>query len=207
MDGPALSLRGALDALDIAVILVDGACQPHFVNHRAAHQLAERDGLVLAPGGLAGMSPGETARLRAVVARALAGPALRGATGSAQRLLIARPSSQPPWLLSVVPIAHCDTPGGVSACRAAIFIAESDVRRQVDTVVIADCFSLTAREAAVAALIADGLTPRQIGTTLGIRVGTVRTHLKSVFDKTGTRSQMALALRLQPFAIPTAPPV
>ncbi|MCX4825705.1 LuxR C-terminal-related transcriptional regulator [Streptomyces sp. NBC_01142] len=53
---------------------------------------------------------------------------------------------------------------------------------------------LTGREAAVAALVADGLTNREIGTRLGLSASTVATHLDNVRDKLGMRSRTRIAL-------------
>ena len=49
--------------------------------------------------------------------------------------------------------------------------------------------SLTERELDVLALVAQGLTNRQIGRRLFISPGTVRTHLEHIYDKLGVRSR------------------
>jgi DNA-binding CsgD family transcriptional regulator len=51
---------------------------------------------------------------------------------------------------------------------------------------------LTHTEARVAARLASGLGVKDIAGALGIRVSTVRTHLKSVYAKTGSRGQTDL---------------
>jgi DNA-binding NarL/FixJ family response regulator len=54
------------------------------------------------------------------------------------------------------------------------------------------------REVEVLALVADGLTNKEIAYRLGISERTVQFHLNSVFNKTGTQSRteaVALALR------------
>ncbi|MFE7772748.1 ATP-binding protein [Streptomyces sp. NPDC057445] len=53
---------------------------------------------------------------------------------------------------------------------------------------------LTGREAAVAALVADGLTNREIAVRLGLSASTVSTHLDNVRDKLGLRSRTQIAL-------------
>jgi DNA-binding NarL/FixJ family response regulator len=49
--------------------------------------------------------------------------------------------------------------------------------------------SLTDRELEVLALVAEGLTNRQIGRRLFISPTTVRTHLEHIYDKLGVRSR------------------
>lgn len=54
--------------------------------------------------------------------------------------------------------------------------------------------TLTARELQVVELVEQGLKNRDIGQTLGIRPGTVKIHLKHIFEKTGIRGRYGLAL-------------
>ena len=53
---------------------------------------------------------------------------------------------------------------------------------------------LTAREHQVAALVEQGLRNRDIARALGIQTGTVKIHLKHIFEKTGVRGRYGLAL-------------
>jgi DNA-binding NarL/FixJ family response regulator len=53
---------------------------------------------------------------------------------------------------------------------------------------------LTSRERQVLELVAQGLKNREIGAELGIRPGTVKVHLKHIFEKTGVRGRYGLAL-------------
>ena len=53
---------------------------------------------------------------------------------------------------------------------------------------------LTARELEVAGLVERGLRNREIADLLGIRVGTVKIHLKHIFEKRGIRGRYGLAL-------------
>jgi two-component system, NarL family, nitrate/nitrite response regulator NarL len=54
--------------------------------------------------------------------------------------------------------------------------------------------NLTSRELQVVELVEQGLKNRDIGTELGIRPGTVKIHLKHIFEKTGIRGRYGLAL-------------
>jgi DNA-binding NarL/FixJ family response regulator len=54
--------------------------------------------------------------------------------------------------------------------------------------------NLTSRELQVVELVEQGLKNRDIGTQLGIRPGTVKIHLKHIFEKTGIRGRYGLAL-------------
>jgi DNA-binding CsgD family transcriptional regulator len=55
---------------------------------------------------------------------------------------------------------------------------------------------LTQREREVALLVADGLRSREVADRLGIASQTVKSHLKTIFDKLGVRNRVELARRL-----------
>ncbi|HEX5459466.1 MAG TPA: helix-turn-helix transcriptional regulator [Steroidobacteraceae bacterium] len=194
------ALRALLDALGPALLLVADDGRPIFVNRRAAQVLAQRDGLAIGPNGLATDSVKTTRALRAAIAGAAARARSSHAHRLALRLAVARPSAQPPWLISILPIVRDGTGGAVTG-YAAVSIIECDARPRIDPASAANYFLLTPRETDVAALLAAGRSSREAAKALHIRIGTVRTHLKSLFEKTGARSQTALALKLQAFAI------
>ena len=54
--------------------------------------------------------------------------------------------------------------------------------------------ALTARELQVIDLVERGLKNKEIGDALGIQTGTVKIHLKHIFEKTGIRGRYGLAL-------------
>lgn len=53
---------------------------------------------------------------------------------------------------------------------------------------------LTARELQVMELVERGMKNKDIAESLGIRTGTVKIHLKHIFEKTGIRGRYGLAL-------------
>jgi len=58
-----------------------------------------------------------------------------------------------------------------------------------------DATALTAREKQVAALLGQGMTDKQIATSLGIEPGTVKVHVKNLLRKTGAQNRTQFALR------------
>ena len=54
--------------------------------------------------------------------------------------------------------------------------------------------ALTERQSQIANMIADGYKNQEIAKELGIRPGTVKIHLKHIFEKTGVRGRYGLAL-------------
>jgi len=65
---------------------------------------------------------------------------------------------------------------------------------------------LTSREQQVLELVEQGFKNKDIATELGIRPGTVKIHLKHIFEKTGVRGRYGLALNgLRDRGVMTAP--
>ncbi len=65
-----------------------------------------------------------------------------------------------------------------------------------DAVIASPVDGLTQREREVALLVADGLRSREVAERLGIASQTVKSHLKTIFDKLGVRNRVELARRL-----------
>jgi len=83
-----------------------------------------------------------------------------------------------------------------TALKTAHRSVETEGRRAFDAAGICDRFSLTAREAEVAALAASGYRDAEIAAELGIAPTTVRTHLTRAIDKAGARTRSGLAAAL-----------
>lgn len=75
---------------------------------------------------------------------------------------------------------------------------------EVAPLLLAAC-GLTPQERAVSGLVARGLSTREIADSLFIAETTVQDHLKSIFDKTGTRSRRHLVATLLADRFPPYP--
>jgi DNA-binding NarL/FixJ family response regulator len=71
---------------------------------------------------------------------------------------------------------------------------EDDLVRETERPVRLAHSPLTARELQVMELVERGMKNRDIADALGIRTGTVKIHLKHIFEKTGIRGRYGLAL-------------
>jgi DNA-binding NarL/FixJ family response regulator len=91
---------------------------------------------------------------------------------------------------------------GTDLVRAILAIARGDIvvsptfRRKAGDAWPGHEFGLTVRESEVASLLLHGLSNREIAETLHISEHTVKTHLKGVFNKTGTRSRGQVVARI-----------
>jgi two-component system, NarL family, nitrate/nitrite response regulator NarL len=76
---------------------------------------------------------------------------------------------------------------GRSWMQDSVFRESASLENQVRT-------DLTSRERQVMELVEQGFKNREIAQELGIRPGTVKIHLKHIFEKTGVRGRHGLAL-------------
>jgi DNA-binding CsgD family transcriptional regulator len=100
-------------------------------------------------------------------------------------------------LLQILPVPGRARDIFLSAAALAVLIdGGAPPRIRLDAGAVAQAFALTDREAAVTCLIAEGATLADVALRLGMQIGTVRVHLRSVFAKTGTNRQAELVALL-----------
>lgn len=88
-------------------------------------------------------------------------------------------------------------PSTVIACLRAVCEGQTWMEDQIlgeDPRTVTGRSPLTNREHQVMELIEKGFRNREIASTLGIQTGTVKIHLKHIFEKTGIRGRYGLAL-------------
>ena len=72
---------------------------------------------------------------------------------------------------------------------------EFNLLHELDAVARSGRSALTTRELQVMQLVERGMKNKEIADSLGIQTGTVKIHLKHIFEKTGVRGRYGLALR------------
>jgi DNA-binding CsgD family transcriptional regulator len=105
--------------------------------------------------------------------------------------------------LQILPVVGRARDVFLAAAAIAVVIdgKARSVRSPVERAMLRDTFALTDREADVAILLREGLSPAEMARELQIQIGTLRDHVKKLFDKSGTRRQaelVALLARIRP---------
>jgi DNA-binding CsgD family transcriptional regulator/PAS domain-containing protein len=182
----------ALEHHRCAVFVLDASAMIRFANTQARRLLAEGDGLLSVGRWLTARHNGDDAHLAQAIARAASAD---DAGRCIATVPIRRDVGRLPLLAMVVPGSErrhvVDLPGMPS--EALVFVADPSERGTVAADLLAAAFGLTDREVSVAlATVRQGGLPAA-AAELGIAPTTARTHLQRVFDKTGTRHQVALA--------------
>jgi DNA-binding CsgD family transcriptional regulator len=174
-----------LEHINDAVILWNHS-GVQFVNQNARHILDERDGLSIGnDGNLLASDSAATRRLHELLA---VGSAAQ--EQAARRIMLRRPSGRLPLVVSVLPLSRAGV-SEASGC-VSLFLHELAAPPPIDPAFLRDVFGLTAREAEVAAALAAGMPLARIAQNFQLGIGTVRTHLKQVYAKTGVHSQAHL---------------
>jgi DNA-binding CsgD family transcriptional regulator len=195
----------ALDRAPTGMFLLDGRGRVVFLNRAAQAIVDQGDGLGLdAKGTLVAARSAEWSRLKTLIAGACATGAGRGiAAGGALR--VSRPSERRAYQVLVSPLRHRPLLlSPISPC-AIVFAAEPDRSPNGSEEALRELYGLTPAEGRVARLLAEGQRVSEIADTLSVREATVRTHVKRLLEKTGSRTQADLMRILCAIPVGTAP--
>ncbi|KRR08304.1 helix-turn-helix transcriptional regulator [Bradyrhizobium valentinum] len=184
-----------LDGLQQGFLLVDAEARPLFVNRVARALLDSRDGLRLEAGALSASDADGGRTLRGLI-KSCAGDASVVA-GSGGDVALPRGSERLPLDVVVTPVkqetAKAVLPWTFSQRAIAIVLVsdpEGEIQARAED--LRQRFGFTPAEAAFALEIVKGDGRQAAADRLGITVGTARSHLSSIFDKTGSRRQAEL---------------
>lgn len=173
-------------------------------NQEARRILAEKDGIWLSGNSLCVDSSQESRDLQRMIRSALSEPAgSAGSDGSegpgvVEAMSISRPSGRAKLgiLVRAIPLGQWSE----SKQRPAVVVFLRDPESnaaQPSQELVRRLFGLTRMEAQLALLLAEGLTLDEAAEQMNVRRNTARTHLRSIFCKTGvTRQTMLVRLLL-----------
>ena len=179
----------ALDALRCGVVLSDGQGIILHANRSAEHMLRNGGPIERAGGRLKARSDTAAAELRAAIRLAAEDEAGIGKTGLAIQLAEADTT---PVFAHVLPLTGGDLRTRLQpAAVAAVFIGQPpDERDGAD--VAAAAYGLTPAEARMLVRLLGGRTLAGAARDLGIAATTAKSHLESIFAKTGVSRQADL---------------
>ncbi|MGZ3295529.1 MAG: helix-turn-helix transcriptional regulator [Xanthobacteraceae bacterium] len=187
------SALGGLDELHQGFLLVDAQARPVFVNRVGRALLGGRDGLLLEAGALSAPDANDGKALRNLIASC----AMQASITTGGEVTLRRPSGRLPLHALVTPIrqetAIAAMPWTIMQRPAAIVLIsdpETEMRARIEA--LRERFGLTPAEALFALEIVKGDGRQATADRLGITVGTARSHLSKIFDKTGVPRQAEL---------------
>ncbi len=199
------ALAATFDRLNGAVLLLDGQGTVLHANGRARRLLSDRADRFPTPGNR--LRPAD-AQARAILLAALQ-QAERGDTalGPDGVAIPFGDGTGTSWIGTVISLVDGSRRPLGMHYRAAAILNIRELRRDlpVPRAALAALYGLTRRETAIAAAIAEGGGVPAASAVLGIGVETVRTHLASVYRKTGAGGQTELVRLLASIAGPFRP--
>ena len=193
--------RGALDALAIAIVIVDRDLQVSYANEGADEILSDPDGAVgLRQGRLFARQANDQRQLKRLVEAAL-----RCSTDPLEEhrsSMIVQGGGDASHALSACVMPAAPAPPGTTQ-PAKVMMALRPLGMATDLVVSSrQLFNLTESEARFASALASGLSLTQAAEAQGVRISTARTHLARIFQKTDTRQQSQLVSLLRGAVLP-----
>ena len=181
-------LADVVDHLPTAVFALDPDRRVVVANRAAEELLNTGDCLRIVRGELELRDPEARDALLEVVG-GLAAAAQGHGTAAGDSFPISRPSLTCPYVATAVPIRPL-VPIDHSNGACCLLLVEDPDRRDVPPERrLMQMWGLTPAEARAAALLASGLSPREISVQLAVSINTVRSQLQQLFLKTGTSRQ------------------
>jgi len=180
-------IAGGVEHFAVGTVILDYSYKVLKMNRFAASILSEQDGVSLFGGRVVFGDAKTDADYRALLLSAV-----KGESEDAPELRVARPSGRPD--ISVV-VRHVSIPDFMhtgSAPAIALLLSDPGSRALVSAQSLRTVFDLTPSEAAIAASLANGMSVSDTASHLGVALNTVRTHLRSIFSKTGVSRQSQL---------------
>jgi DNA-binding CsgD family transcriptional regulator/PAS domain-containing protein len=173
-------------------LLVTAEGEPVYRNRAAAQLLEQGHGLCMEGTRLVSASPGDRRLLQQAIARLAQADAADPAPAPAV-LNLASPTGQAAVVVVVRAAGQVfASQAGARRGLAVVAVRGAGVTHDPARCAFARQFELTAAQAKVSALVFAGQSLTAVSRSLNLSENTVRSHLKQIFQKTDTHSQMEL---------------
>jgi DNA-binding CsgD family transcriptional regulator/PAS domain-containing protein len=182
---------GAVEQLSVATIILDEQGRVLSTNETAASLLADEQGITLREGRLALVDKEAGAEFAQLLQQVMQSRQ-QSQPAAARAMQVARGGGCPDLGLVAKAVPRAEGAEGRGIPSVAIFISDPLAVAEPPQQIIARLFGFTPTEANLAMLLANGLTLDEASAELGVSRNTARTHLRSVFAKTGVTRQTGL---------------
>ena len=194
------ALWSALDHSPYAIVVVDARSRALFVNRRAGEVFRSADGLVMRQGQLVASDPGQQSSLDRAVDNCL--QIARGVVAAPPPVIqIRRASGESPLQVMCCPVTlRREQPGMPAGAACMLLMRPAAAQMLLATEVLAQVYALTPAELRLCqALLEHGSLTAAVAQ-LHVSHNTGKTQLRSVFLKTGARTQIELLRLLTPWS-------
>jgi DNA-binding CsgD family transcriptional regulator len=193
------ALCSAFDQMSIAVFLLSQEAKLLFVNAAGEAMLLQGWPVCSTNEYLHGMNRAASEQLQRGMSAVLA-HTKKGAPNSGHfELCLGRVAEEKPGA-----IGYLRGLSGMDAADpiVALFIASKREGKLYGTTALAESFGLSVAEARVLEQVIEVHTPSKVAERLSLSVYTVKSHMRKIFQKTGTARQVELLHLIESFRIP-----
>jgi DNA-binding CsgD family transcriptional regulator len=191
LDSERATFSGAVDQLAVGAVILDEGAAIRRTNEAAEELLDEGLWLRRDKGELRVGSQEENQRFRALLEEVM--EAHRRAEPSFARVFRLGGEDDSPGLgMLLRPLPKVEASGGVRNPSVAIFISDPTSSREPPRDVLMELFGFTRAEARLALQLANGATLDEAAMNLHVSRNTAKSHLSSMFSKTGVARQSKL---------------
>lgn len=194
----------AIDQLSVGTFILDEHGRVIRMNDAARHLLDSRKGICVVDGKFSAGNRQDNQRFKAVLDEVLSAHKL-----STPGFVRAFKTESSPGVMKLgmlirpLPISPSTDPARQPSI--AIFVSDPEHRQQVPRHILTELFDFTPAEASLALLLANGLTLDEASEELDISRNTAKSHLSSVFSKTGVTRQTKLVQLILKSVAPMSP--
>lgn len=186
------AMGAGLDNLMVGLVLFDQLGTPVYINSMAESILNEHPAIDLINGRIVPERNEDARQLHHLIHSCLDPASTEQERGGV--LGLRHDQRKYPLALMVQPVATSQLANVIDGelAYAALYISDPERPLPIDAETIASLYQLSRCESNIAIMLANGMGVEAIAESQNRSVHTVRSHLKSVFQKTGTASQAAL---------------
>lgn len=181
----------AINHMSLACIILDEKRRVMRTNSGADRLLEREEGISVRGDKLHLSTRQKSQDLQAAIGEILAAQR-SGEFNMARVMAVPRSLDAPGLGLVLKPVPRSDWFEGQSAPSVVIFISDSEQALSTSAEALRTLFELTAAEAKLSLLLAEGNSLDQVANQLGISTNTGRAHLRAIFAKTGVTQQTQL---------------
>ena len=182
---------GAVEQLSVGTIILDEKGRLLNCNEMASRLLEEKDGLYCVNDKLQLNCKDRTTELQQLIADVLS-KQHAGEPAVVQALRVERPSGLQDLGLVIRPVPRTEWSEGRAMPSVVIFVSDPEQASEAPFQAISRLFGFTPTEASLAMMLSNGLSLDEASEQLNVSRNTARTHLRSVFSKTGVSRQPML---------------
>jgi DNA-binding CsgD family transcriptional regulator len=191
LDSERALFSDAVDHLAVGTIILDESTAIRRTNRAADELLSEARGLRVEEGYLRVGNPGQNAAFLALLEEVMA--AHRRAEPSFVRVFRLEGEAEGPGLgILLRPIPQVEASDGSRNPSVAVFISDPSKPRETPGNVLMELFGFTRAEARLSLQLANGASLDEAAENLNVSRNTAKSHLSSVFSKTGVARQTRL---------------